>query len=91
MFEDEELPPGIEELFEEYWPSLLDEGLAEGNVELVENDISLSYFDQKLSVGNEEVFEVEDVRISSSPDVVWARSEEIARGRSPMTRSINHL
>ena len=64
MFEDEELPPGIDELFEEYWPSLLDEGLPEGNVELLENDISLSYFDQKLSVGSKEVFEVDDVRIS---------------------------
>jgi hypothetical protein len=64
LFEDEELPPGIDELFEEYWPSLLDEGLPEGNVELLENDISLSYFDQKLSVGSKEVFEVDDVRIS---------------------------
>ena len=91
MCEDEELPTGIEEL-------LVEEGLRESYVdqELVVGiagppaEVKPLNFDQKLSDGNEVIFEEEYERILLSPAVVRARSDEIATGRSPITRSINH-
>ena len=92
MCEDEELPTGIDELFEEEGlrESYVDQELVVGIAGLPAEENPLN-FDQKLSDGNEVIFEEEYERMLLSPAVVRARSEEIATGLSPITRSINHL
>lgn len=92
MCEDEELPTGIDELLvevglrESYVDQELPVGIAGPPAEV--NPLN---FDQKLSDGNEVIFEEEYERMLLSSRVVRERSDEIAMGCSPIVRSINHL